>query len=71
MCGEKEGIVLETPFKMGETLNGTYGLDIDTEKQIVEETLTQLQAQAASDKYITSAMKELGIQRYVTFVKNI
>ncbi|KAK6119897.1 hypothetical protein DH2020_046371 [Rehmannia glutinosa] len=61
VCGEKEGLVLETPFKFGETLNGTSGLDIDSEKQVVEEILKELRAD--SEKHVTSVMKDLGIQR--------
>ncbi|KAI3450694.1 hypothetical protein Pfo_007359 [Paulownia fortunei] len=63
VCGEKEGLVLETPFNLGDTLNGTSGLDINKEKEVVEETLKELRADKASDKYITSTMKDLGIQR--------
>ncbi|CAA0810673.1 Fatty acyl-CoA reductase 3 [Striga hermonthica] len=64
VCGEEEaGLVLETPFKFGETLNGTYNLDIYKEKECVEAKLEELRAQNASQKCIASAMKDLGIQR--------
>ncbi|KAL8057805.1 hypothetical protein ABFX02_04G207300 [Erythranthe guttata] len=63
VCGEKEGLVLETPFNMGATLNGTRGLEIDNEKKIVDELLKKLRAESAPQKYIASTMKELGIQR--------
>ncbi|EYU36962.1 hypothetical protein MIMGU_mgv1a0098192mg, partial [Erythranthe guttata] len=63
VCGEKEGLVLETPFNMGATLNGTRGLDIENEKKIVDELLKKLRAESAPEKYIASTMKELGIQR--------
>lgn len=64
MSGEKEGVIQETPYQMGETLNGTCGLDIDREKKMIEESLKNLRAENASEKSITSAMKELGLQRY-------
>lgn len=56
---------METPYKMGETLNGTRGLDIDAEKKLIEETLKQLKADNYSEEFITSAMKDLGIQRLI------
>jgi fatty acyl-CoA reductase len=63
VSGEREGLILETPYKMGETLNGTTGLDIDAEKKLVEETLKQMRAEDCSEGNIKSAMKDLGIQR--------
>ncbi|GMI74321.1 FATTY ACID REDUCTASE 3, ECERIFERUM 4 [Hibiscus trionum] len=48
---------------MGETLNGVSGLDINVEKEIVEHKLNELRMKGASDKEITRAMKDLGIQR--------
>ncbi|KAK4440622.1 Alcohol-forming fatty acyl-CoA reductase [Sesamum alatum] len=63
VSGEKEGLILETPYKLGETLNGASGLDIAAEKQLVEETLKQLRAEKYSEDSIKSAMKDLGIQR--------
>lgn len=59
VCGEKEGLVLETPLK----LNGTRGLDIETEKKIIHDKLKQLHSDRASEDDITLAMKDLGIQR--------
>lgn len=49
---------------MGEALNGTSGLDIDGEKRVMEEALRDLTHDNASQESITSAMKDLGIQRY-------
>lgn len=63
VSGEKTGLILETPYNLGDTLNGTSGLDIDTEKKVMEETLKQLTLEGSSEKSITSAMKELGLQR--------
>ncbi|KAI5666651.1 hypothetical protein M9H77_16504 [Catharanthus roseus] len=63
VCGEREGLILETPYEMGDTLNGTSGLDIDAEKKLMEETLKELRADNISEEAITLAMKDLGIQR--------
>ncbi|KAK4482691.1 hypothetical protein RD792_009858 [Penstemon davidsonii] len=61
VCGEKEGIVVEKLFKMGDTLNGARGLDISTEKEVIEGKLKELKAEQKS--YISPIMKDLGIQR--------
>ncbi|KAL1557628.1 factor arrest protein 3 [Salvia divinorum] len=63
VSGELEGLILETPCVMGETLNGTHGLDIDAEKKLVGETLKQLKIDDFDEESIKSAMKELGLQR--------
>ncbi|KAI3748187.1 hypothetical protein L6452_11109 [Arctium lappa] len=64
VSGEKPGLILETPYKLGETLNGANGLDINTEKKIIEEKLKELSSdETATDKSITLAMKDLGIER--------
>ncbi|KAE8037466.1 hypothetical protein FH972_010053 [Carpinus fangiana] len=62
VCGEKKGQILESPFKMEETLNGSSSLDIKVEKQVVEEYLNNLRGQGATNKAITSTMKDLGIK---------
>ncbi|XP_010447195.1 PREDICTED: fatty acyl-CoA reductase 3-like [Camelina sativa] len=63
VCGEKPGLIMETPHHMGETLNGTTGLDINLEKKLVQEKLDQLQAIGASPETITEAMRVLGLTR--------
>ncbi|KAK6138178.1 hypothetical protein DH2020_028062 [Rehmannia glutinosa] len=63
VSGEKEGLILETPYKMGETLNGTSGLDVESEKKLIDEILKQLKAENCSEDIIKSTMKDLGIQR--------
>lgn len=70
VCGEKEGLMLEKPYYMGETLNGTLGLDIEAEKKVMDEKLKQLKAENASEKSITTAMKELGLER-CAFIVNL
>lgn len=61
--GEKEGVIVETPLKLGNALNGAAGLDIEMEKTIIQDKLNQLHSVAASQNHITSVMKDLGIQR--------
>ncbi|XP_050212535.1 fatty acyl-CoA reductase 3-like [Mercurialis annua] len=63
VCGEKAGLILESPCKIGETLNGISGLDIDEEKKLVDDKLNQLQAEGASDREIKDAMQQMGNQR--------
>ncbi|XP_059625287.1 alcohol-forming fatty acyl-CoA reductase-like [Cornus florida] len=63
VSGEREGLILENSYCMSETLNGASGLDIDIEKNVVEERLNELREEAASEKTIARAMKDLGIQR--------
>ncbi|CAA2966141.1 alcohol-forming fatty acyl- reductase-like [Olea europaea subsp. europaea] len=63
VSGEKEGLISETPYYLGETLNGTSELDIDREREVAEETLKQLRVEDSSQESIKSAMKDLGIQR--------
>uniref|UniRef100_A0A7N0TIR2 Fatty acyl-CoA reductase n=1 Tax=Kalanchoe fedtschenkoi TaxID=63787 RepID=A0A7N0TIR2_KALFE len=64
VCGEKAGVMAETPFKMGETLNGTSGLDINFEFKVMEEKLKQLkEEEKLSEAAITAAMKDFGNKR--------
>ncbi|XP_027911721.1 alcohol-forming fatty acyl-CoA reductase-like [Vigna unguiculata] len=63
ICGERKGLVAEEPFAMGETLNGSSKLDINIEKLLTEEKLKELEAENASEKTITSVMKNLGTIR--------
>ncbi|KAL3850182.1 hypothetical protein ACJIZ3_012064 [Penstemon smallii] len=61
----KIGLITEKPFRMGETLIGakiSY-LDINKEIELVQERLRELQIQNANQEKITSAMKDLGIER--------
>ncbi|XP_028756820.1 fatty acyl-CoA reductase 3-like [Neltuma alba] len=67
VCGEKGGLITEDPYKMGESLNGVSGLNIDSEKKLVEETLKQLQEEGATEYEIKVAMKDLGLKRANTY----
>ncbi|KAK8697737.1 hypothetical protein V6N13_113875 [Hibiscus sabdariffa] len=63
VSGERSGLILETGYSLGETLNGVGGLDINMERKVVDDKLNDLRLQGASDKDITIAMKDLGIHR--------
>lgn len=50
---------------MGKTMSESYvHLDIDSEKEVVDDKLKELENKNASLGEIRSSMKELGIQRY-------
>ncbi|KAL5728780.1 alcohol-forming fatty acyl-CoA reductase [Ranunculus cassubicifolius] len=63
VCGERSGLILEKPFKMGETLNGAPGLDIEHELKLAQEKRNELRIQLATEKEEAIAMKVLGMQR--------
>lgn len=63
VCGEKEGLISEKPYEMGETLNGVSGLDIDFEKKFAQQSLSNLKTQQLSEKEIRQRMKDLGMER--------
>ncbi|XP_078434417.1 alcohol-forming fatty acyl-CoA reductase-like [Wolffia australiana] len=63
VCGLRRGLILEETLRMGESLNGSPGLDVDEEIALVEETLKELQGREATEKTEKAAMKELGIKR--------
>ncbi|CAM8961676.1 unnamed protein product [Rhodiola kirilowii] len=64
VCGEQPGVRTETPFKMGETLNGSFDLlDIDHEFKVMQEKLKELKESKLGERAITAAMKDFGNQR--------
>ncbi|KAK9755933.1 hypothetical protein RND81_01G060300 [Saponaria officinalis] len=65
VSGETAGVVKETPYKMGEALNGRHGLDIEMEKRLVEYKLEDLFAEGATQDVIKLAMKDMAIQRTI------
>lgn len=50
---------------MGESLNGTIGLNIESEQKLVEETVNKLINNGATEETITLTMKHLGLKRYI------
>ncbi|XP_050281033.1 fatty acyl-CoA reductase 3-like isoform X2 [Quercus robur] len=63
VCGEKGGYILESPIYKGDRLKGTSRLDINVEKELVEEYLDRLRVQGATNEEITSTMKDFGTKR--------
>ncbi|RDX92870.1 hypothetical protein CR513_24942, partial [Mucuna pruriens] len=63
VCGERGGLIVENPCQLGVSLNGVPGLDIDVEKEIVDETMNQLRQEGATEDDIKMAMKDLGLKR--------
>lgn len=61
----REGLILETPYNMGDTLNGKRGLQIEDELKLVDHTISNLRAERATQKSITLTIKDLGIERLV------
>lgn len=70
VCGEKSGLIQEIPFAMGDTLQGKNKVDINTEKQLVEQRLKQLVEQGCSEEETKHAMRDLGLKRFVFICQN-
>ncbi|CAA7397062.1 unnamed protein product [Spirodela intermedia] len=63
VCGSRGGLILEERLRMGESLNGAPGLDVDAEVRLVEETLEELRSGESTEKTEKVSMKELGMKR--------
>ncbi|PWA56796.1 alcohol-forming fatty acyl-CoA reductase [Artemisia annua] len=63
VSGEQSGVILETPLKMNETLNGKNNLDIKEEMKVIQERRRLLADKKANEEAISADMKEFGIQR--------
>ncbi|KAI4313520.1 hypothetical protein L6164_026495 [Bauhinia variegata] len=63
VCGEMEGLILEEPFQMGQTLKGFSKLDIEFEKKLVEKKLSELRTQNLKEEIIIYMMKSFGLER--------
>ena len=68
VCGDKGGIILEKPYKLGTSLNAVVGLDIEEERKLIEEKLNQFRDVGATQDEVRAAMKELGIERFVPLI---
>uniref|UniRef100_A0A804P171 Fatty acyl-CoA reductase n=1 Tax=Zea mays TaxID=4577 RepID=A0A804P171_MAIZE len=60
---QQEGVVLEKPFRLGETLREGTHLDIESELNLIKETRRELKASRCSEKAERRSMKELGLKR--------
>lgn len=65
MCGEGSGLILESPYVFGDSLNGVAGLDVNAEKKLITEKLGELREKGATEREIKVAMRDLGITRFV------
>ncbi|CAH2072163.1 unnamed protein product [Thlaspi arvense] len=63
VSGVESGLLLEKPFKMGDSLNGNKKLDINVELDLMKHKLKELEHQDCSEKEISQAMKDLGMAR--------
>ncbi|XP_051207873.1 fatty acyl-CoA reductase 1 [Lolium perenne] len=63
VAGEQEGIILEKPFLLGDTLREGTNLDIESELNLIKETRRELKANCSSEKAERRTMKELGLKR--------
>ncbi|KAG8046963.1 hypothetical protein GUJ93_ZPchr0008g14139 [Zizania palustris] len=63
VAGEKEGLIQEKPFLMGETLREGTHLDIESELNLIKETRREILANCSSEITEKRTMKELGLKR--------
>lgn len=63
VSGEQEGLLLEKPFLMGETLKGGTHLDIGSELKLIKDTRRELKDNCSSEMAEKKTMKELGLKR--------
>ncbi|XP_054813878.1 fatty acyl-CoA reductase 3-like [Prosopis cineraria] len=63
VSGERGGLILETPYHLGDSLNGVTGLDIDAENRLVQGKLNELRQEGATTDEVKMAMKDLAIAR--------
>jgi fatty acyl-CoA reductase len=63
VAGEREGLIPEKPFSMGETLREGTHLNIKSELNLIKDTLVELNISSSSEKADRRTMKELGLKR--------
>ncbi|KAJ9128460.1 hypothetical protein P3X46_034993, partial [Hevea brasiliensis] len=57
---ESSGLIPESPYCLGQTLNGVSKLDIEEEKKLIDEKINELQAEGAPETMVKRAMKDMG-----------
>ncbi|XP_012838538.1 PREDICTED: fatty acyl-CoA reductase 1-like isoform X2 [Erythranthe guttata] len=65
--GTRSGVIVEKPFRMGETLQGaklTY-LDLDAEKKLLQQTKTRLHSHNIPNDDFIQSLRDFGIQRAI------
>ncbi|XP_047059710.1 fatty acyl-CoA reductase 1-like [Lolium rigidum] len=63
VAGEQEGLIPEKSFLMGETQREGTHLDIESELNLIKDTLIELNTNSSSENTERGAMKELGRKR--------
>ncbi|VAH70250.1 unnamed protein product [Triticum turgidum subsp. durum] len=63
VSGEQEGLILEKPFIMGDTLRAGTHLDVESELNLIKHTKMELNANCATERAERKTMKELGLKR--------
>ncbi|XP_022944111.1 fatty acyl-CoA reductase 3-like [Cucurbita moschata] len=64
VSNQRDGVILETPCKLVESVDGTSKLDIETERKIIEDSLRELRNNRDINEITRSlAMKDLGTKR--------
>ncbi|KAH1238271.1 putative fatty acyl-CoA reductase 5 [Glycine max] len=63
VCGEAEGLIVEEPLHVNGMQKGSTKLDIELEKQLIEEKLKEFKAHNTDKEVITSVMKSFGLAR--------
>ncbi|KAM3355366.1 hypothetical protein ACQJBY_025879 [Aegilops geniculata] len=63
VSGEQEGLILEKPFIMGETLREGTHLDVASELNLIKHTKMEMNANCATERAERKTMKELGLKR--------
>ena len=64
VSGERGGLIQESPYYKGDTLNGRPGLDFEFEKKLIKEKLQDLEAEGANEEAIKYVMRDMGLERY-------
>ncbi|KAE8780716.1 male sterility protein [Hordeum vulgare] len=67
VAGEKEGLITERTFLMGETLRVGTHLDIEFELNLIKDSKRELRASNSMEKAERKTMKELGLKRARNF----
>ncbi|XP_057549262.1 alcohol-forming fatty acyl-CoA reductase-like isoform X1 [Amaranthus tricolor] len=63
VSGERGGLIQESPYYKGDTLNGRPGLDFEFEKKLIKEKLQDLEAEGANEEAIKYVMRDMGLER--------
>lgn len=72
VCGEGEGLILESALHMGHKLRATCSskLDYKLEKKLVAEKLNELRERDLPEDVVASAMSEFGMKRFCSRIES-